>query len=56
MATDQRTSIWLGRLTLSQRDELLHDDLVAGRSITLILVAIFLVGLLLSAAAVLMSH
>jgi hypothetical protein len=35
---------------------LLHDDMVAGRSISVILVVIFLVGLLLSVAAILMSH
>jgi predicted nucleic acid-binding Zn ribbon protein len=49
-------STWLERFTSPECDELLHDDLVAGRSIAVILVLIFLMGLLLSAVAVLMSR
>jgi hypothetical protein len=45
----------LERFTTPERDQLLHDDLIAGRSISVILVVIFLMGLLLSAVAVLMS-
>jgi hypothetical protein len=48
-------SVWFERFTSLQRDELLHDDLIAGRSISVILVIIFLMGLLLSVAAVVMS-
>jgi hypothetical protein len=54
--TQQEPSVWLQRFTSSERDELLHDDLVAGRSISVILVVIFLMGLLLSSAAILMSR
>jgi hypothetical protein len=49
-------STWLERFTPPERNELLHDDLVAGRSIAVILVVIFLMGLLLSSVAVLMSR
>ncbi len=52
---DGGPSIWLERFTTPERDQLLHDDLIAGRSISVILVVIFLMGLLLSAVAVLMS-
>jgi hypothetical protein len=54
--TEPQPSAWLQCFTASERDELLHDDLVAGRSISVILVVIFLIGLLLSVAAVLMSR
>jgi hypothetical protein len=50
------SSIWMERFTPPQRNELLHDDLIAGRSISVILVAIFLMGFLLSVVAVLMSR
>ena len=46
---------WLERFTQSERDQLLHDDEIAGRSISIILVSIFIIGLLLSVVAVLMS-
>jgi hypothetical protein len=49
-------SVWQQAFTAIERDQLLHDDTIAGRSISIILVLIFLVGLLLSAVAVLMSH
>jgi hypothetical protein len=49
-------SIWQQAFTALERDQLLHDDTIAGRSISIILVVIFLIGLLLSAVAVLMSH
>jgi hypothetical protein len=52
--TEAQPSGWLRHFTASERDELLHDDMVAGRSITVILVVIFLIGLLLSGAAILM--
>jgi hypothetical protein len=49
-------SVWLERFTASQRNELLHDDQFAGTSIALILSCIFVVGLLLAAAVVLLAE
>lgn len=44
------------RFTTLEWEKLQRDDLVAGRSVSIILVVIFLVGLLLTAAAILLSY
>jgi hypothetical protein len=50
------SSVWMQCFSSAEREQLLHDDLVAGTSISVILVVIFVIGLLLSVCAVLMSH
>jgi hypothetical protein len=53
--TNAIPSAWLERFTARQREELLHDDRFAGTAIAIILVSIFVVGLVLSAVAVVLS-